>query len=249
MIITNKILTDIKNMLTREREFCGNFKIDKNDIMHYSQSPVLGPKIIYDPVKNKKLRGSCTTDTITPYYWHTHPNISKYYPSIEDIMKTTKKRNMTMKYSIIFTKWGIWTLSSNSFDSQAYTKYKEYYKKKISIINNFFYNHTVNGMEYNTTSITQYCDSINYIYRNLKYKCTFTKWNNSYCCFDIYSHSFMNLTPPKKQSSTNKRKSPANPRKEQQSKKQSSTNKRKSPNNPSKEQQSKKKIIGYRDAF
>jgi hypothetical protein len=47
------------------------------------------------------------------YIWHTHPNTSQSYPSTEDIIKiiTPRTENVVMN-SIIFTRWGIWELSS-----------------------------------------------------------------------------------------------------------------------------------------
>ena len=49
----------------------------------------------------------CQNKIFTKYIWHTHPNISKSYPSVQDLFFTLRK---TPNISIIFTKWGIWEL-------------------------------------------------------------------------------------------------------------------------------------------
>ena len=55
-------------------------------------------------------RNSCKTKGNRKMIYHTHPFVSKSYPSIEDILKIIKLKNKIIKVSIIFTRWGIWEL-------------------------------------------------------------------------------------------------------------------------------------------
>jgi hypothetical protein len=57
--------------------------------------------------------GQCDVSEYRPLMWHTHPNVSKSYPSVQDIIHVLHKSsgNPTIfTGSIIFTRWGIWEL-------------------------------------------------------------------------------------------------------------------------------------------
>lgn len=63
-----------------------------------------------------------------PTIWHTHPRISKFYPSVEDMCKVLKTTNQTTK-SLIYTAVGMWTIESGakvwrSIPSEVYRRLK-----------------------------------------------------------------------------------------------------------------------------
>ena len=58
-------------------------------------------------------RNNCQTRKYKKMIYHTHPFVSKSYPSMEDILKIIKMKNKIIKVSIIFTRWGIWELNCN----------------------------------------------------------------------------------------------------------------------------------------
>jgi hypothetical protein len=96
LILTN--LNTFHNLLQKNIEYCGNFNILDNKL------------VINNIIKGTS--NSCKQDIYTKYIWHTHHNISKSYPSVQDIIKVMKHNNI---YSIIFTKWGIWVLNCDTF--------------------------------------------------------------------------------------------------------------------------------------
>ncbi len=102
-------------------------------------------------------RLNCTSSD-KPTLWHTHPAISKYYPSYEDIRKLLK-RNRTTK-SIIYTRFGHWILE-NLDDKDADPFYIEHtYKTKINDILKTFYFDSGNGRTYNLDAINTLIDSL-----------------------------------------------------------------------------------------
>jgi len=78
--------------------------------------------------------------------WHTHSFVSKYYPSWQDISKVIK--HASVEESIIYTKFGYWTLSCINN-----TNLEKSFEKKITDILNSFYFNTGNGREYNIEQI------------------------------------------------------------------------------------------------
>ena len=63
-----------------------------------------------------------------PTIWHTHPRVSKFYPSVEDMCKVLKTTNQTTK-SLIFTVAGMWTIESggkvwSSIPAEVYRRLK-----------------------------------------------------------------------------------------------------------------------------
>jgi len=89
-------------------------------------------------VKTRKMVMQHSKHTI----FHTHPISSKPYPSVEDIVKLLKHRDVICN-SFIFTNWGLWIISNTS-KSNYYNKISEDKKNKINIelekiLNNNFY--------------------------------------------------------------------------------------------------------------
>ena len=64
-------------------------------------------------VSRDYTKNSCQTKKYKKMIYHTHPFVSKSYPSNKDIFKIVKIKNKIIKISIIFTRWGIWELHCN----------------------------------------------------------------------------------------------------------------------------------------
>jgi hypothetical protein len=70
--------------------------------------------IPYINMVGKGQSGQCNVSEYMPMMWHTHPYVSKSYPSVQDIIHVLHKSSRNPKaftLSIIFTRWGIWELS------------------------------------------------------------------------------------------------------------------------------------------
>ena len=64
-----------------------------------------------------ELRHNCNLEYYDKIIWHSHPKIAKFYPSLEDILKSIKFKNSQIIYSYIFTQFGFWTLyTTNHID-------------------------------------------------------------------------------------------------------------------------------------
>ena len=57
--------------------------------------------------KQDRDPASCDVGRSYPMIWHTHPNVSKVYPSLVDVLKVLKH---SIKRSYIFTPYGYWLL-------------------------------------------------------------------------------------------------------------------------------------------
>ena len=89
----------IKDLLERSVEVCGHLIAqEKGGYLPYLNS--VGEK------------DTCQHSSYSKYIWHTHPENSKGYPSVVDIVKVIKNRSIISK-SFIFTTWGIWCVSAN----------------------------------------------------------------------------------------------------------------------------------------
>jgi len=95
---SNLIIAEIKYNITNENfELCG----------YVSQNGELN---IFSRGKQDEDRMSCIPPN-APTIWHTHPRVSKFYPSVEDMCTVLKTKNKITK-SLIFTVVGIWTIES-----------------------------------------------------------------------------------------------------------------------------------------
>jgi hypothetical protein len=96
--------------------------------------------------------------------WHTHPSVSKYYPSVEDICKILKKHNDQEIYlSIIFTTHGIWTFSNFMKTRNIDNDLKKIIDEEI---NTPFYEETNRGRNYNESEIQSYLSLIKELINN-----------------------------------------------------------------------------------
>lgn len=106
------------------------------------------------PPKKEGERASCHGPN-SQKIWHTHPHVSKYYPSFEDINSVLKRAEIEDSY--IYTVFGFWHLH--------YTGEKiildEERKKNIKDALDFFYGVTGRGRDYNITEITNLIIEIN----------------------------------------------------------------------------------------
>jgi len=91
-------------------------------------------------VETSEDRASCSHyPTIYNSYdsiiWHTHPNNSKSYPSVEDIIKMLKPRpNPNPMDSLIICRWGIWEFNAKnkqSVDMPEMIRLLEHYLNQI----------------------------------------------------------------------------------------------------------------------
>jgi len=96
----------IKEFLKLNREICGHVYIVNGELVLYCDS--VGTSVGGDI----KTRGSCQHSIYSSIIWHTHPNISLPYPSVEDILKVIKPRTKPelITTSFIFTSIGIWSI-------------------------------------------------------------------------------------------------------------------------------------------
>lgn len=129
--IKNQVLTidEIRHNIANDtKEMCGSINEGKYVFKKF------GPEI------TQQIRGSCQLDHHYPKIWHTHPHNSKFYPSLEDIIKVIK--NLTYM-SVIFTNFGYWTLYCK--DEHKYIIDKDSLIRHITKINDTFYEITNGG--------------------------------------------------------------------------------------------------------
>jgi len=115
-----------------------------------------GPQIIFDEYGTRLNRGMCP-NPILPVLWHTHPKISKYYPSIEDLLSIIESDIIEKSY--IYTIYGYWTIKYLHF-LDDYT-YRKPIIDLITDASNKFYWRTGRGREYNLREINQFIQKIN----------------------------------------------------------------------------------------
>jgi hypothetical protein len=90
-------------------EVCGTIEIGKYEYVAYIHD-------LTPPLKNG-IRPHCIFEhTEDPIIWHNHPDTSKFYPSMEDIVKGLKPKNKHIIHSFIFCVYGIWHIKYNNHD-------------------------------------------------------------------------------------------------------------------------------------
>jgi len=103
-----------------------------------------------------ELRHHCNFEYYDNIIWHSHPKIAKFYPSLEDILKSIKLKNSQIIYSYIFTQFGFWTLYTiNHIDVS------DELKNKINDLLNILYFSTERGRIYNSAAVDTFTDGIN----------------------------------------------------------------------------------------
>jgi hypothetical protein len=110
-----------------------------------------------------RTRLSCDYEKYSNIIWHTHPRISKFYPSIEDIEKVIKIRpENIIKDSYIVTNFGVWRLSAIN-----YIEIDENIKLDITTILNQLYNNTNRGREYESNAVNTAINDLNDLLENI----------------------------------------------------------------------------------
>ena len=128
----------------KNHERCGSVNIITNN----THSP------IYQVYLHKRMtvgsnRPNCLYDTDYNHFiiWHNHPYESKFYPSVEDILKVIKIKNK-FQQSLIITKFGYWDMRTiNHIDTEKdpYKKPNSYYTALYDeIVNTYHYKYDKN---------------------------------------------------------------------------------------------------------
>jgi hypothetical protein len=123
-------------------------------------------------------QSSCTIEGYTKYemVWHTHSQVSKPYPSSQDIIKSLNKKYKNVSYHFIFTTWGIWQLSS--FNPQRINEEdKKNMSKFISKQNEELY-YSYKKKEMNLCLIQNYINNLENEFKNFGLTLFFTPWEN-----------------------------------------------------------------------
>lgn len=106
-----------------EYELCGHIETTRlvNGIEHVA--------LVHTPAtRPTRSRPSCDYETQNPIIWHSHPMTSKFYPSIEDILKVvkTKKHRVNVNKSYIITSAGLWQLFGDDREKLTEAQFQEY---------------------------------------------------------------------------------------------------------------------------
>lgn len=103
--ISKNDLENVKIFFTLNVELCGHilFKYEEKKIYNLENES----SILY--INSVGEKNYCNIKIDPVYVWHTHSNISKGYPSFQDILMPV---TTIIHSSVIFTKWGIWELFS-----------------------------------------------------------------------------------------------------------------------------------------
>ena len=104
--------------------------------------------------KVKGQPASCSTGVNYPVVWHTHPIVTKIYPSLVDIFKVIKYPSIT---SLIFTQYGFWQLTCPTIYKNPSNEFKSY----INTFLDKFYFNSGKGRQYNLNSINKLVYNIN----------------------------------------------------------------------------------------
>jgi len=150
-----KVISEIRS-ITKDlpNELCGSIKVDGDKynpiftvFQHQSQA-------------SSGDRANCNYDDyLDPILWHNHPSTSKFYPSVEDILKVIKSRRdpeVNIRVSLIFTNFGYWQLESIN----RVTNFDEY-KHNIQRILDQLYHNTGKGRIFIPDPVTNCIVSLN----------------------------------------------------------------------------------------
>jgi hypothetical protein len=107
--------------------------------------------------KKPGARASVAVDN-NKIIWHTHPTVSKYYPSVEDICKILKGHpGQEIEYSILFTVYGVWLFSNPIKTRDVDDRLKAIIDNEC---NKQFYRASGSGRTYNTDAIQLYIECL-----------------------------------------------------------------------------------------
>jgi len=113
--------------------------------------------ITHETPPSAEARANCTyEDYNESIIWHNHPKTSKFYPSLEDIVKVFKMKNKKLHMSFIYTHVGYWRLEK--------IKNVEVTKELSSSINywlDWLYFKTERGRTYNEEAVNHMTTNLN----------------------------------------------------------------------------------------
>jgi hypothetical protein len=98
----------------------------------------------------------CNYEYYSNIIWHSHPKVTKFYPSLEDILKIIKLKNKQIENSYIFTDFGFWALKSLNHIEINPTLTDE-----INQLLNRLYFETNKGREYIEESVNKFVGDLN----------------------------------------------------------------------------------------
>lgn len=143
-------------------ELCGTIEIVRNK--SYKYELLLHDKTLES---TSSTRLSCNYEKYSNIIWHTHPHISKFFPSIEDILKVIKLRPKNIiKDSYIVTGFGIWQLSSINYIKIDDDDDDDIRKNIQQILDNLYWN-TSRGREYESNAINTAINELNDLLENI----------------------------------------------------------------------------------
>jgi hypothetical protein len=104
--------------------------------------------------RSGKSRAYCNQSTTQPIIWHTHMRDSKYFPSLEDIVKVLKYKKIRTSY--IYTEYGYWILNNpeDNIDNNIIV-IDDQLKRGIQYNLDIFYHNTKEGRSYNRNDIEE----------------------------------------------------------------------------------------------
>ena len=137
-------------------EICGSIAIDPTSSKKYTV-------MTHESSNDDQTRANCVyDDNNDPIIWHNHPTTSKYYPSIEDMLKPIKIKNSRIGTSLIFSHIGYWRLTViNHMDAS---------KELVSRIQkwlDWFYFKTERGRVYNHDAVQEMTYNLNNLLTNI----------------------------------------------------------------------------------
>jgi hypothetical protein len=131
-------------------------------------------------------RRACVSDNNHNYIWHTHPYVSKSYPSAEDVRKVLRVRSKhpnNPRVSVIFTKWGVWKIAVEH-KVKLSQELKEFIIEELNTIATSLYRGTKGGHEYNGVKVIEYIYNVNkfinsfFEYAKVGFKIGFMMWSD-----------------------------------------------------------------------
>jgi hypothetical protein len=156
---TTDILDALKNIknntidIDLDYELCGTIELVNN---------VYNVILHEVPIIESSSRKMCNYEKYDRIIWHTHPNTSKFYPSIEDIEKIIKLKNSIIQKSYIITKFGIWELTSIN-----HININNSMRNSIqNILDNLYFN-TQKGRQYFEEPVNQAIEELNNLLENI----------------------------------------------------------------------------------
>jgi hypothetical protein len=135
------------NFVTEKYEYCGVFD---DDLQIIENALTIGSSNVGSANESKGNSLNCTHSYYSDYVWHTHSYISKYYPSVQDILKILKREKI--KISFIITIYGYWKLFRYPDELQSGINEK-LLAPKITKYLDMFYFKTEKGKKFNTSAV------------------------------------------------------------------------------------------------